>query len=134
MSDGARTPEELETLFEDSLLLRDGPALSRLFDGGATLVAQNAGTARGVADIARLALETWHGVPVYVADPRRVVQTHDLALIVTGTTINVARRGHDSTWRYAIVFVGEQRNEEMKGDRHDSRRNSSSDEASGKNQ
>jgi hypothetical protein len=105
MSDSARTPEELETLFEDSLLLRDGAALSRLFAGGAALVAHDAGTARGGAEIARLALSTWHGSATYVADPRWVVQAHDLALIVAGPAINVARRGHDGVWRYAIVFV-----------------------------
>lgn len=109
MSDSAQTPEELETLFEDSLLLRDGPALSRLFDGGATLVAPDAGTARGGAEIARLALATWHDSATYVADPHWVVQAHDLALIVAGPAINVARRGHDGIWRYAIVFVDERK-------------------------
>lgn len=105
MSDSAHTPEELETLFEDALLLRDGPALIRLFDDGAALVAHDAGTARGCGEIARLALETWHGNATYVADPRWVVQAHDLALIVAGAAINVARRGHDGIWRYAIVFA-----------------------------
>ena len=37
MSVGARTPEELETLLEDALLLRDGPALAELFESGAVL-------------------------------------------------------------------------------------------------
>lgn len=107
MSGSAQTPEELETLFEDSLLLRDGVALSRLFDGGAAFVAHDVGTARGGGEIARLALARWNGNATYIADPRCVVQAHDIALIVAGPAINVARRGHDGIWRYAIVFVDE---------------------------
>src|SRR5215218_8026297 len=67
VSNNARTPEELETLFEDSLLLRDGVALSQLFDGGSTFVAHDGGTARGGAEIARLALTTCNGNAAYVA-------------------------------------------------------------------
>lgn len=126
MSDGAQTPEELETLFEDSLLLRDGMALNRLFDSGAAFVAHDVGTARG-DEIARLALATWNGDATYLADPRWVVQAHDIALIVTGPIINVARRGLDGVWRYAIVFVDEQ----SKGKSNDRRFSASSDNASG---
>ncbi len=129
MSNSARTPEELETLFEDSLLLRDGAALTRLFDDGAVLVAHDVGTARGDAASARLALATWHDDATYVADSRCVVQVHDIALIIGGPAINVARRGHDGVWRYAIVF--EERQDRMKGDLNDSQRNSSSDDAGG---
>lgn len=132
MSDSARTPEELETLFEDSLLLRDGAALSQLFDGGAALVANDVGTARGATEITRLALATWHDDAIYVADPRWVVQTRDIALIVAGRAINVARRGPDGAWRYAIVFVDVR--DETKGVFDDSQRDSRSDDDAGGNQ
>lgn len=103
MSVGARTPEELETLFEDSLVLRDRQALAELFENGAVLVVGDERSARGGEDIARLALVTWEGDHTYVADPKRVMQARDLALIVSERGINVVRRGSDGTWRYAIV-------------------------------
>ena len=132
MSNSARTPEELETLFEDSLLLRDDVALSQLFDGGSTLVAHDVETARGGAEIARLALATWNGNAAYVADPRRVVQARDIALIVADRAVNVARRGRDGVWRYAIVFVNVQ--DGTKGVLNDSRRDSGSSNDSGGSQ
>ena len=102
---GARTPEELETLLEDVLVLRDGEALAELFEAGAVLVAGRGEPARGRGEIARLALATWAGDRTYVADPRRVLQARDLALIVAEAGINVVRRGHDGAWRYAIVSL-----------------------------
>jgi ubiquinone/menaquinone biosynthesis C-methylase UbiE len=105
MGDGARTPEELESLLEDALVLRDGEALAGLFEAGAVLVAGGQRPARGGAAIARLALATWAGDRTYVADPRRVLQARDLALIVAEGAINVARRGGDGAWRYAMSFL-----------------------------
>ena len=102
---GARTPEELETLFEDAQVLRDGEALAALFEEGAVLVAGEERLARGGEAIARLALATWAGDHSYVADPRRVMQARDLALIVAEGGINVVRRGSDGAWRYAIVLL-----------------------------
>jgi hypothetical protein len=105
MRGGAATPEELETLFEDTLLLRDGQALATLFEDGAVLVAEAHAPGRGGVAIAQLALVHWCGEQVYVADPQRVVQMHDIALIVAERSINVARRDRDGTWRYVIVFA-----------------------------
>lgn len=102
MSVGARTPEELETLFEDALVVRDGTALAELFEEGAVLIAGDGRPARSAKEIARLALATWDGDHTYVADPQRVMQARDIALILD-RGINVARRGHDGAWRYAIV-------------------------------
>jgi len=132
VSNNARTPEELETLFEDSLLLRDGVALSQLFDGGSTFVAHDGGTARGGAEIARLALTTWNGNAAYVADPRRVVQARDIALVVADRAINVVRRGRDGVWRYAIVFVDGQ--DGTIGVHNDSRSDPGSDDDTGGSQ
>jgi hypothetical protein len=103
MSAGARTPEELETLFEDTLVLRDPQALAELFEHGAVLDVGDERSARGGEAIARLALVTWEGDHTYIADPQLVMQARDIALIVSKWGINVMRRSSDGTWRYAIV-------------------------------
>lgn len=100
---GARTPEELETLFEDGLVLRDPQALADLFESGAVLAVDDERTAHGGEAIAQLALVTWAGDHTYIAEPKRVMQARDIALIVSGQGINVVRRATDGTWRYAIV-------------------------------
>ena len=105
MSVSARTPEELETLLEDALVLRDRQALAELFEAGAVLVVGEERPARGAEAIARLALATWADDRTYVADLRRVLQTRDLALIVAEGGINVVRRDSDGVWRYAIVLL-----------------------------
>ena len=101
---GARTPEELATLLEDSLIVGDAEALASLFEAGATLVAGNAQPARGREAIARVALAVWGGDLPYVADLRHVVVARDVALILTGQGIHVARRAPDGAWRYTIVL------------------------------
>ncbi len=111
MSAVARTPEELETLFEDALVMRDREALADLFDDGSVLKTKSLGSARGSGEIAQLALATWQGDDAYVADLRSVSQALDIALVVAERTINVARRGRDGAWRYAIVLAeGDARN------------------------
>ncbi|MCB0195476.1 MAG: hypothetical protein KDJ65_26240 [Anaerolineae bacterium] len=103
MSIGARTPEELETLFEDTLMLGDHQALAALFEDGAVLVVDDERSARGGEAIARLALVTWAGEHTYIADSQLVVQARDIALIVSERGINVLCRDSDGIWRYAIV-------------------------------
>lgn len=102
---GARTPEELETLFEDALLLRDGATLAALFAGEAVLTADGGSPICGGEAIANLALALWAGDRSYVADPLRVVQARDLALIVAERAVSVVRRERDGTWRYVIAAV-----------------------------
>lgn len=104
MSAGGCTPEELETLFEDALLLRDHQTLATLFEVGATLVAGDQQPVRGGEAIARAALTTREGIGAYVADPRRVLLARNIALAVTDTGVNVMHRGDDGAWRYAIVL------------------------------
>ncbi len=101
---GARTPEELETLFEDTLLIRDGAALVPLFEEAAVLISGDARPARGSEEIARLALATWGDAHPYLADPWRVIQARDIALIVARQGVNVARRDLNGAWRYAILL------------------------------
>jgi hypothetical protein len=103
---GARTPEELEALFEDAFVLRDAAAVTRLFEARALLVASGlAGEARGKGEIALSAPSLWAHDSTYVADLRRVVQAHDIALVLAGQSTNVVRRGNDGAWRYAISLV-----------------------------
>jgi hypothetical protein len=102
----ARTPEELETLFEDAFVTRDAAALSGIFAEGAVLaVGGRPGAARGSVEIARLVTGLWEGGQTYVADPRRVVQARDTALVLADDAINVVRRGSDGAWRYAIALL-----------------------------
>ena len=106
MQHGARTPEELETLFEDAFVVRDRNALGELFDEGALLVtADGRCEARGTLEIARTAATIWESNGTYLADPTRVVQSRDTALVVATGAINVMRRGRDGVWRYAIAVL-----------------------------
>ena len=105
MKGGARTPEELETLLEDAFVLRDGEALSELFENGALLVSGHVKEARGEEEIARFASALWDRDHTYVADPRRILQARNTALVVADRGINVARRGSDGVWRYAIALL-----------------------------
>jgi hypothetical protein len=109
---GARTPEDLETLFEDAFVMRDCAVLTELFEERAVLVAGDGRVVRGSGAIAGLVAAMWERDRTYVADPRRVVQARDLALILGERAINVARRGGDGSWRYAIAFLcaGDQSN------------------------
>jgi quercetin dioxygenase-like cupin family protein len=104
VTSGARTPEELETLFEDALLVRDHKVLTALFESGATLVMSSDEPVRGGEAIARAALASRNGIGAYVADPRRVLLARNSALVVTDRGVNVMHRGDDGAWRYAIVL------------------------------
>jgi hypothetical protein len=105
MTQGARTPEELETLFEDAFVTRDREALAQLFEEGALLVARGGAPARGGDEIARFASAMWELDRTYVADPQRILQARDTALVVARQGTNVARRGSDGGWRYAIALL-----------------------------
>jgi hypothetical protein len=106
MDPGARTPEELETLLEDAFVLHDHQALAQLFQPGAMLVVGGGlPEARGRRQIARVAAELWESQRLYLADPRRVLQVRDTALVLAGRTISVVRRTDDGFWRYAISLL-----------------------------
>ena len=107
MSPGARTPEELETLFEDAFVLRDQAALAEVFERGAVLLPGGGlREARGRDEIAGVARDMWSGQRVQVADPQRVLQVRGTALILAASTVSVARRGSDGAWRYVISVLG----------------------------
>lgn len=105
MEAGARTPEELETLLEDAFVLRDAGALAQLFQAGAVLVASGLQEARGRSQIARAAARLWDSERIYLADPRRILQVRDTALVLAGHAISVVRRGDDGSWRYVISLL-----------------------------
>jgi hypothetical protein len=106
MGGGARTPEDLETLLEDTFVLRNSEAMAELFEDGAVLVTDD-GTreAHGHEEIACLARQMWQRNRSYLADPRRIVQAGNTALIMTERGANVVRRGTDGAWRYAIALL-----------------------------
>jgi hypothetical protein len=104
MRQAARTPEELETLFEDAFLTRDRGALAELFEDGAVL-GDGSREARGGDEIARLAGDVWESDRTYLAEPRRVVQARNTGLVVATRGISVVRRGRDGAWRYAIALL-----------------------------
>jgi hypothetical protein len=105
VNQGARTPEELEALFEDAFVLRDPGALAPLFEARALVVAGVTGEARGSDEIALSASALWSRDFTYVADLRRVVQAHDLALVFGNQGMSVVRRGTDGAWRYVIALL-----------------------------
>ncbi len=93
-------------LFEDACVSRDRDALADLFEEAAVLVAGNgAREARGGDEIARSTAAMWDRDYIYVADPRRVLQARDTALVVAIQGINVVRRAGDGRWRYAISLL-----------------------------
>jgi ketosteroid isomerase-like protein len=106
MTAGGQTPEELETLLEDALLMRDAAALAQLFEDASVLVAGHGPRQiRGPGEIAEAAGELWQHQPGYLACPRRVLQARDTALLLGDDVINVARRGRDGSWKYAISVL-----------------------------
>ena len=106
MIQGARTPEELDALLEDAFVLRDPGALGSLFEARALLVAGGGtGEVRGSEEIAQSASALWSRDFTYVADARRVVQAHDIALVLATRGTSVVRRGADGAWRYAISLL-----------------------------
>jgi hypothetical protein len=106
VTQAARTPEELEALFEDAFVLRDRGALPPLFESRALLAASGfTGEARGSEEIGLFASALWSRDITYVAEPRRVVQASDIALVLATQGTSVVRRGADGAWRYAISLL-----------------------------
>jgi hypothetical protein len=97
----AETPEELETLLEDAVVLGDVAALLGLFSPHGVL-AGPVEHAQGPVHIARSARAMLSDGWEYVADPTLVLQAHRTALVINTHALNVARRGRDGLWRYEI--------------------------------
>jgi hypothetical protein len=109
MTAGGQTPEDLETMLEDALLMRDAAALAGLFeDAGVLVTSHGPEQIRGPGQIIRSARLLWEHQPGYLAGPRRVFQARNTALLLGDGVINVARRGPDGAWRYAISILNDQ--------------------------
>lgn len=92
-------------LFEDAFVTTDREALAELFEEEAVLGAPHR-EARGGEQIGRLAAAMWERNYSYVADPLRVVQARDTALVVARQGINVVRRRRrDGAWLYTISLL-----------------------------
>lgn len=108
MGPGADTPEELDALLEDAVVLRSGRAVADLFaSDGLLAVGWDGAPARGGPRIARAAAALWQGPRTYVAEPRLVLQARDTALVLAAGAVHVARRAADGRWRSAISLVHE---------------------------
>ena len=87
-------------------MLRDAEALAALFEARGLLVGGGvAAGARGNGEIALSAPALWAHDYTHVADPRRIVQANDVALVLAAQGTNVVRRGADGAWRYAISLL-----------------------------
>ncbi len=95
----AASPEELETLLEDAVLLRDGAAVEALFEHGDVLVAEVARVSRGAEGSELLSRQG------YVASPRSVRVGYCAAVIAGEHTVTVSCRGPDQGWRLLAVIV-----------------------------
>jgi hypothetical protein len=103
--DGGQTPEELKTLLEDAVLLGDADAIAGLFQPRGMLVMGGAPQLRGRGQIRQAAAALCLHRPGYLAEPRRVIQVRDVALLIGRDVVNLARRGNDGTWRYDICVL-----------------------------
>ena len=105
MHAGAQSPEELDSLLEDAFVIRDEQALAELFAPGAVVAVT--GELREVRGdrIAPAIRAWWAGDLGYVAEPRRVLQADDIALIVADGAISVMHRAADRRWHYAIALL-----------------------------
>ena len=94
MRPGARTPGGARNGARGRSRRPRRPALAELFGDGAVLVTgRPPREARGGEAIARIAAELWEPGATYVADPERVLQARDTALVLARHGISVMRRG-----------------------------------------
>lgn len=101
----ARTPEELEALLEDAVVMVDEEMITQLFEADAVLVTPDGRTTRGHRAIARAGTRSTSQGADYCADPRAVLQVSDVALVLSPKAVNVTRRSGDGDWRFVICFL-----------------------------
>ena len=95
----AQSPEELEILLEDALVLQDDAAVAALFEEGGVLV-ERSGCVRGRNQVAYL-LAQLH----YLAAPRSVTVVNNVAIVVGPQTVNVSCRDPGGGWRLVAAIV-----------------------------
>lgn len=96
------TPEELETLLEDAVLLQDGAAMAELFEPDALLVL-DAQSFTGREQIAGVVRQLARDACGYVGQPRQLYQARDVAMLLGAGVTSVAKRGRDGEWRFVIT-------------------------------
>jgi ketosteroid isomerase-like protein len=114
----AAAPEDLHRLFEQALNSADLDTLVALYALDGVLMARS-GPARGISAIREALAEYLAMKPMIQLTTRRAVQAGDTALLMaewrfhgttragghvstSGTSVEVARRQPDGTWRYFI--------------------------------
>jgi hypothetical protein len=106
MDIGASSPEELETLLEDSFVQRDATAVAGLFEEDGLLVCDLGDEpSAGRAAVLRTASVLCGQNRAYVAETHAVWQSGDIALLVGENAVSVVRRGRDGCWRYVISHL-----------------------------
>ena len=112
------SPEDLHKLFEQSLNSGDLDALVALYASDGLLM-QRSGPARGISAVRKALAEYVAMKATIQLTTRKVVQAGDTALLMgdwqfhgttsdggsvstSGTSIEVARRQSDGSWRYVI--------------------------------
>ncbi|MFB6872328.1 YybH family protein [Streptomyces sp. NPDC056323] len=118
MRELAERPEDVPAVFAERFNSGDATALAQVYEDGAVLVEQPGMPVTGPALLAANGRLQSLGVPISVR-PRHVYRNGDLALLIVdwaidgtdrdgeavhveGTATDVARRGPDGRWRYAI--------------------------------
>ena len=94
----ASTPEELETLLEDAVLLGDHRAVEELFEPGAVIISGShvEGPDGALAELTAAG---------YVASTQRVTQQRGIAVVVGECSVNISRRGPDGGWRLLATVL-----------------------------
>jgi hypothetical protein len=95
----AESPEELEILLEDALVLQDDAAVAALFEEGGVLV-ESSGCVRGRNQVAHLLAQQQ-----YLAAPCSVTVVNNIAIVVGRHTVNVSCRDPGAGWRLVAAIV-----------------------------
>jgi hypothetical protein len=90
---GAQSPEELEFLLEDALVLHDSAAVAALFEDGGVLVERSGGVSGSANVVHQLARQG------FLASPSSVTLVGQIAIVVGPQTVNISSRGPRGDWR-----------------------------------
>ncbi len=95
----AQSPEELELLLEDALVLQDDAAVAALFEEGGVLVDRSR-CVRGRSQVAYLLAQQ-----DYLAAPCSVTVVKNVAIVVGPQTVNVSCRDPGGGWRLVAAIL-----------------------------
>ena len=88
-------------MLEDACLLGDASFVASLFDVDAVLLARGTSQVRGRPAIAKVIIDQLRDDGSYVGAPCLVMQSGQLALIISGAAASVVLHSLDG-WRYVI--------------------------------